>query len=88
MGRIFTVDFNYGKKEYPALVKISAAQNFFSVSYHVPDTALHHLLPGGKVNYNNVEGFTNIPGNNIVALDLIESITNAVERYLQLPQEV
>jgi hypothetical protein len=88
MGRIFTVDFNYGKKEYPALVKISAAHNFFSLSYHIPDTTLHHLLPGGKVNYNNVEGFTNITGNNLVALDLIECITNAVERYLHLPQEV
>jgi hypothetical protein len=88
MGRIFTVDFNYDKKEYPALVKISTAQNFFSVSYHIPDTSLHHLLPGGKVNYNNVEGFTNIPWNNTVALDLIECITNAVEKYLQMPREL
>jgi hypothetical protein len=86
MARIFTVDFNYDQKEYPALVKISAGQNFFSVTYHVPDTSLHHILPGGRVNYNNVEGFTTITGNNTVTLDLIESITNAVEEYLQLPQ--
>jgi hypothetical protein len=87
MGRIFTVDFNYGKKEYPALVKISADLNFFSITYHIPDTSLHHILPGGRVSYNNIEGFTTISGNNPVALDLIESITNAVEKYLHLPQQ-
>ncbi len=87
MGRIFTVDFCYGEKEYPALVKISAGLNFFSVTYHIPDITLHHILPGGRVSYNNVEGFTSISGYNPVALDLIESITNAVEKYLHLPQE-
>lgn len=84
MGRIFTVDFNYDKKIYPALVKISAGQQFFAVTYHIPDTSLHHLLPGGKVTYNNVEGFTTVQRNNVVALELIECITNAVEQHLQL----
>jgi hypothetical protein len=55
MGRIFTVDFDYGKKKYPALVKITAGEQFFAVTYHVPDASLHHLIPGGKVTYNNIE---------------------------------
>ena len=84
MGRIFTVDFHYCKKEYPALVKIATSQHFFSVTYHIPDPSLHHILPGGKVSYNNVEGFSTIPLHNSLALDLIECVTNAVERYLHL----
>lgn len=82
MGRIFTVDFDYGEKKYPALVNITAGQQFFAVTYHVPDASLHHLIPGGKVTYNNIEGFTSITSKNKYALELIECITNAVEEHL------
>jgi hypothetical protein len=86
MGRIFTVDFDFGERKYPALVKITATQQFFAVTYHVPDASLHHLLPGGKVTYNNIEGFTSISGNNKYIIDLIECITNAVEEHLHMLQ--
>jgi hypothetical protein len=86
MGRIFTVDFDYDKKKYPALVKITVSEQFFAVSYHVPDASLHYLIPGGKVTYNSIEGFTSITGNNKCTLELIESITNAVEEHLFMLQ--
>lgn len=84
MGRIFTVDFHFQEKSYPALVKITAGQTDFSISIHVPDTDLHHLLPDGVFVYTNKEGFSVASGTNGKTLELIESMVNAVEAHLQV----
>lgn len=84
MGRIFTVDFSYCEKVYPALVKIFAAQRHFSITFHVPDTSLHHLLPGGKVSYNSTDGFTTPQEASTSTLDLIDCMANAVEKHLSM----
>lgn len=84
MGRIFTVDFLFEGRQYTAIVKITTAADLFSVHIHVPDTSLHHLLPGGSVVYKSTEGLTSLPSETAApSAELIACMVRAIEQYLK-----
>lgn len=83
MGRIFTVDFDFEGRSYTAFVKISNGSELFSVHIHLPDTTLHHLIPGGSINYTSTEGFTAMrQATPTPALELMSRIIDAIEAHL------
>lgn len=83
MGRIFTVDFLFEGRNHTAFVKIANGAELFSVQIHLPDTTLHHLIPGGNISYNSLEGLEAIrQATPTPALELMSRIIDAIEAHL------
>ena len=83
MGRMFTLTFSFQEKTHEAFVKIGGEQKNLTIQVQVPDSSLHDLIAEGKVSYSSQQGlsFTN-KGEKHQALELVGSITRAIEKHL------
>ena len=83
MRRIFTISFSFQQNTHTALVIIGGENNDLTIQVQVPDSSLHDLIVEGKVSYSRQQGlsFTD-RGEKYQALELVGSITRAIEKHL------
>jgi hypothetical protein len=83
MGRVFSTSFHYSGHAYTALIALTWQQGDLSINIQVPDTALHHLLPQGRLNYNSKEGLGPLgQPEKEQAQELVGCIFRTVEKHL------
>ena len=79
MTRLITADFFYLGQTYTAMASVMDQDHSSPVSVYLPDEALHHLLPGGKLSFDAKKGLQI----DVAELSAAQELLVAVLRALQ-----
>jgi hypothetical protein len=84
MARIFTISFDFRHQHHTALVTSGCGTNG-STNYTVAltDEELQHMLPGGKVSFNNIADLQQLAQSQPKLQELMHSIAMALCQKLE-----
>lgn len=83
MVRLFSVDFNFKDETYTALVNSYMKDNEMFFDIKIYDTALHSILPEGKLSYKGRNGYETLDSFNYpFSRELILAIARAIDSRL------